>query len=119
MVKVIRVRDGEVLDITRKIETKKKPHFQKVVSKTFIGLGFDNGDESVIHTQWVAPEFVQKGDKVKYRIPYRAYIEIPSTVGWERREGPEAEVYVLGTMGELTFRAPKGVEVYVELWGIR
>lgn len=94
------------------------PSYQRIARKDFIGLGF-GGLETKIHTGWTTPDFVRKGDKVKFIIPEWGFIEASDGKKKVRYPGPLVEIQALEAIGSINFRASKGAEGEVELWGIR
>ena len=94
------------------------PSYQLIARGEFVGKGFNQDNK--IKTGWMTPETVRKGDKIRYELPKDAYIEVINSKGDKiRHEGPEQDLYFSTEFGQITFWASKGVDVYVELWGVR
>lgn len=89
-----------------------RPPYEMVVTGEFVGKG-SGGEEAKIHTKWIAPKAVRQGDMITYRAEW---VEILTSSGWTRFQGPEVTRKVCSNVGEVTFKAPKGANVYVEVW---
>lgn len=107
MAKVIRVKDGEVLDIAKTVQTKEKKPKDLVFSGTFTGKGINGGDDQIIKV-W---DDTRPGDIVTF---IASGVQVPMSEGWRYCEGPKirkrATVYA-----PLIVKAPIGETFLVEI----
>jgi hypothetical protein len=109
MVKVIRVRDGEVLDIAKTVQTKEKKPKDLVFSGTFVGKGIDGGKEQIIKI-W---DNARPGDVVTFFTIPGSGVQLPTDKGWVYFKGPEIRKEFSGFTMEA--KAPEGKEFRVEV----